>query len=290
MFPMTIITDARCTEYRSVGHPEKPARVERTTDLLKEQKALTLEWADPAAITDEVLLRAHAPGHLERLAMAQDFDGDTPSFPGIGDHARRGVGGAVRALELARQGRPAFSLLRPPGHHATRHHAMGFCYLSSMAIAALQARALGVERVAVFDFDVHHGNGTEDILKGVEGVAFASIHQHPCYPGTGTADVGNNCFNFPVAPATPRAEWRKALEQALERLLKFRPELIGVSAGFDAYVRDPLANGTLEREDFQWLGQRLRATGLPVFSILEGGYSPDLPDLVLQYLLGLSGK
>jgi len=287
---MTLISDSRCTEYRAVGHPEKPARVQRTTELLRDQQALTLAWVEPSAVTEEMLLRAHSPGHLHRLATAQDFDGDTPFFPGIGDHARRGVGGAMRALELARQGKPAFSLLRPPGHHATRDHAMGFCYLSSLAIATLQARASGVERVALFDFDVHHGNGTEDIVAGVEGVTFASIHQHPCYPGTGTRDAGGNCFNYPIAPGTPRNEWKKILGQALERLLSTRPEIIGVSAGFDAFVGDPLANGTLEREDFHWLGQRLRATGIPVFSLLEGGYSLDLPDLVLQYLLGLSGK
>lgn len=287
---MTIITDSRCTEYRAAGHPEKPARISRTTDLLKSQKALPLAWTEPPLASDEQLLRAHSAGHLERLVVPQDFDGDTPFFPGIADHARRGAGGAIKAVELARSGEASFSLLRPPGHHATRNHVMGFCYLSSMAIAALQARASGARKAAVFDFDVHHGNGTEDILAGAEGIAFASVHQHPCYPGTGTADVGGNCFNFPVAPHTPRAEWRAALTKALNRLKATRPELLGVSAGFDAYDRDPLAQGTLEKEDFHWLGQQVRAFDVPVFSILEGGYSTDLPELVLHYLLGLAGK
>jgi acetoin utilization deacetylase AcuC-like enzyme len=286
---MTVVHDPRCTEYRAVGHPEKPARVQRTAELLRDQKALPVDWTDPAPVIDATLLRAHAPGHLERLGMAQDFDGDTPFFPGIGDHARRGVGAALRALELARQGKSAFSLMRPPGHHATRNHAMGFCYLSSIAIAVLEARATGLDRIGVFDFDVHHGNGTEDILAGTQGVWFASVHQHPCYPGTGTSDVSHNCFNYPVDPGTPRLEWRKRLEQALERVLREKPQLLAVSAGFDAYAKDPLAHGTLEREDFHWLGQRLRAVGLPLFSVLEGGYSADLPDLVLHYLLGLEG-
>ncbi len=157
-----------------------------------------------------------------------------------------------------------------------------------MAVAALEAKAQGL-RVAVFDFDVHHGNGTEDILRGADGVAFASVHQSPCYPGTGTADVGPNCFNFPVPPGTSREAWREIFSRALGRLAATGPQVLGVSAGFDAYVKDPLANGTLEREDFLWLGQQIRALGVPAFSILEGGYSLDLPDLVLNYLLGLAG-
>ena len=285
---MTIITDPRCTEYRATGHPEKPIRVQRTVGLLQSQKSLQLSWAEPAAVTDAQLLRAHSQGHLALLASGEDFDGDTPYFPDIGDHARRSVGGALKALELARTGEPAFSLLRPPGHHATRHHPMGFCYLGSMAVAALEAQAQGL-RVAVFDFDVHHGNGTEEILAGVEGVAFASVHQSPCYPGTGLADVGGNSFNYPVAPGTTREAWRATFSRALERLLATKPDVLGISAGFDAYVKDPLANGTLEREDFLWLGQQVRASGVPAFSILEGGYSLDLPDLMLNYLLGLAG-
>ncbi len=285
---MTIITDPRCTGYRGVGHPEKPARVSRTAELLRSQKSLALRWAEPAPVTDAQLLRAHSRSHLDRLATPQDFDGDTLYFPDIGDHARRGVGGALKALELARAGEPSFSLLRPPGHHATREHPMGFCYLGSMAVAALEAKAQGL-RVAVFDFDVHHGNGTEDILRGADGVAFASVHQSPCYPGTGTVDVEPNCFNFPVPPGTSREVWREIFSRALARLAATGPQVLGVSAGFDAYVKDPLANGTLEREDFFWLGQQIQALGVPTFSILEGGYSLDLPDLVLNYLLGLVG-
>ena len=167
---------------------------------------------------------------------------------------------------------------------------MGFCYLSSLAIAAHEARATGVRRVALFDFDVHHGNGTEDCVAGVPGITFVSVHQHPCYPGTGTADVGGNCHNFPVAPGTSRQDWRKTLERALSQVAGSKPDLIGVSAGFDAYARDPLANGALELEDYHWLGGALRALGVPVFSVLEGGYSLDLPDLVLGYLQGIEGK
>ena len=287
---MTIITDPRCTEYHRSGHPEKPARITRTVELLKSQRALDLRWVEPPTATPDQLLRAHAPEHLVRLALPLDFDGDTPFHAGIGDHARRGAGGALKALELARAGEPSFSLLRPPGHHATRQTPMGFCYLSSLAIAAHEAVASGVQRIGLFDFDVHHGNGTEDCVVGARGIEFASVHQYPCYPGTGDSDVGGNCFNFPVAPQTPRMEWRRILERALERVAASKPDVIGVSAGFDAFEGDPLASGTLEREDFHWLGSKIRALGIPVFSILEGGYSLDLPDLVLGYLLGLEGK
>ncbi len=287
---MTIITDAHCTLYRSPGHPEQPNRVSRSVDLLKSQKTLPLHWSEPMEVTDAQLLRGHTAEHLQRLRQAEDFDADTAYHPDIDQHARRSVGAAFRALALARTGEPAFSLMRPPGHHATRHTAMGFCYLSTLALTALEARAQGVGSVALFDFDVHHGNGTEDIVAGQSGITFASVHQHPAYPGTGSADVGGNCFNFPVAPGTPRPAWRKAFEHALARLREHAPHIVGVSAGFDAFVRDPLANGTLEKEDFHWLGTQVRALGVPVFNVLEGGYSLDLPDLIFYYLMGLDGR
>jgi len=166
---------------------------------------------------------------------------------------------------------------------------MGFCYLNSIGIAALEALASGAKRIAIYDFDVHHGNGTEDVLLNHPGATFISIHQSPCYPGTGTTNAGDNCFNFPVAPHTPREEYRQVFERAFEKLKSAKPELIGVSAGFDAYVRDPLAQETLEAEDFHWLGDSIRKLGIPVFSVLEGGYSTDLPELIFAYLKGLSG-
>ena len=287
---MTIVLDPRCTGYHQPGHPEKPNRVARTVDLLRLQKPIALEWATPAAVTDEVLLRGHTPEHLARLKVEAAFDADTPWHPGIEDHARRSVGAALRAMELAASGEPAFALVRPPGHHAERERAMGFCYYSSMSLVVLEAKARGLGPIAVFDFDVHHGNGTEDILKNVEGVVFGSVHQGDTYPGTGQADVGSNCFNRPLPGGTPRAVWLRTLEATWQRLLATQPRLIGISAGFDAYNKDPLANGTLEREDFNLLGQWVRASGIPTFVILEGGYSLDLPDLVLHFLVGWEGK
>lgn len=288
---MKIITDERCTGYSSPGHPERPERVSKSLEKLRRQKDVNVTWAEPLAFDEELLRRAHSPEHIAKIkAAAHDFDGDTPAYPGIFTHATRSVGGALEALKSARKGDMAFSLLRPPGHHAMRDRAMGFCYLNSIALAALEALSMGVASIAVFDFDVHHGNGTEAILLDHPHAAFYSIHQHPCYPGTGTKNVGSNCFNYPVPPRTPRADYRKVLSRALDDLKTFKPRMVAVSAGFDAYARDPIAQETLEAEDYFWLGESIRGLGIPVFSILEGGYSRDLPDLILAYLKGLESK
>jgi acetoin utilization deacetylase AcuC-like enzyme len=285
-----IITDERCAGYSSYGHPESPRRITATLAHLKQQTELSLVWTAPGEVSDGQILRAHSPEHLARLKIPEDFDADTPFYENINDYAHASAAAALDALKAARNGEAVFSLMRPPGHHATRKQPMGFCYLNNIAIAALEAVATGARRVAVFDFDVHHGNGTEAILLNQPGVAFFSIHLYPFYPGTGAADAGENCFNYPVAPGSSRESYRATLAQALDDLKKFKPDLVAVSAGFDAYVRDPLGAGTLEPEDFHWLGQSLRAPGAPMFSVLEGGYSRDLPELILAYLKGVEGK
>lgn len=288
---MKIITDPNCTGYSRQGHPEKPVRISRTVEKLQTQTELSITWAKPGPVDDSSILRAHSPQMLASLSNSKgDFDSDTPTFPDIESYARASVGAALEAMRCGRNGETVFSLMRPPGHHATHNRVMGFCYLNNIAIATLEALATGVKRVAVFDFDVHHGNGTEDILQDVEGAAFFSIHQSPCYPGTGTHNVGSNCFNYPVAPELPRGEYRRVLGSALDELKKFKPALIGISAGFDAYAHDPIAQETLEAEDFYWLGKEIRALSLPTFSLLEGGYSRDLPELVFAYLRGLEGS
>lgn len=288
---MRIITDELCTGYAAPGHPEKPERISRTQLRLQAQTTLALEWEEAVAAASADVLRAHAAEYVEALAGAEaDFDADTPCHAGIHDYALRSAGAALQALQAGRRGEIAFTLMRPPGHHATRDTGMGFCYLGNAAIAALAAVESGAQRVAVYDFDVHHGNGTEDILLGRAGTVFASIHQYPCYPGTGTRNLGENVFNFPVAPHTPRLEYRRRLSAALEQLAAHRPDFLIVSAGFDAYVHDPIAQETLEVEDFHWLGGQIRALGLPGCSLLEGGYSHDLPELIYAYLCGLAGK
>ena len=287
---MKVITDERCTGYAHAGHPERPERISGVEWRLRRQTALPIAWARPGPFEQAALLRAHGAEHLARLKQQEDFDEDTPYAPEIDQRALASAAAALEALREARAGGLAFSLMRPPGHHASRRRAMGFCYLNNIAVAVLEALATGIRRVAVFDFDVHHGNGTEAILLNQPGAAFFSIHQSPGYPWTGLRNLGNNCFNYPLPPGTPRAHYRQVFEDALEQMRGFRPQLVAVSAGFDAYAHDPLGQMCLELEDYYWLGRSLRRPGVPVFSLLEGGYSDDLPDLVLGYLMGLEGK
>ena len=177
---MKIITDERCASYACPGHPERPERITRTLARLRSQTDLPIDWAAPGKADDVQILHAHSAQHVARLDQPVDFDADTPFYDNIAGYARASVAAALDALAAARQGEPVFSLMRPPGHHATRDRAMGFCYLNNIAIAVLEAAATGARRVAVFDFDVHHGNGTEAILLNRPGTAFFSIHLFPC--------------------------------------------------------------------------------------------------------------
>ena len=278
---MTIVHDPQCADYGSSMRPEQPARVLRSTAHLRAKRPDWI-WLTPAAAPEETVLLAHPPTLLKRLGHGPDIDDDTPYFPGIREHALRSAGAALEAARLARAGEKAFSLMRPPGHHATRTQAMGFCYLNSIAITALFASTAGA-KVAVWDFDAHHGNGTEDILRDRPGLFFASVHQYPGYPGTGTASAGN-IANFPVAPHTPRESHMDELARSWERVLAFQPDLVLVSAGFDAYVGDPITEMTLETADFAELGRWLGQSGRPAAAILEGGYSADLPQLIDAFL------
>lgn len=281
---MVVIHDPQCANYGSSMRPEQPARITKSVAHLQKSHP-TWEWRLPVIAPESALVLAHNPSHLKRLVQPRDFDSDTPFFTGIFEHARRAVGAALMATEHAvKSKQPAFSLMRPPGHHATASHAMGFCYLNSIAVAAFHAQKhLGAERVAVWDFDAHHGNGTEAILQGREHLLFASVHQSPGYPGTGTTSF-ENCHNWPILPQVTSQVHMSALRESLECVMKFEPDLVLVSAGFDAYARDPITSMTLEMTDFATLGRWLKETGRPAAAILEGGYSPDLPLLIDAFL------
>jgi acetoin utilization deacetylase AcuC-like enzyme len=280
---MIIFHDPHCVEYSSTGHPERPDRITRTVPVLKDRHR-NWEWREPREATEEELLRAHSPEHIERISKAAtDFDLDTPAILNIYKYALKSAGAGIEGASAALRGEPAFGLMRPPGHHATHNRAMGFCYFNNIAIAALDALENGAERVAIWDFDAHHGDGTEAIVANNPRIRFASIHQFPAYPGTGAKSFAN-IDNYPVAPETPRHEHVEIAEHALEKLLKFNPDLLLVSAGFDAYARDPLVQMTLEREDFATFGEWLRNIDVPTAAILEGGYSDELPELIDAFL------
>src|SRR5437773_159171 len=280
---MIICHDARCLEYSSPGHPERPERIAGTAPLVRDRHP-DWKWREPIAADDTELLRAHSPEHLARIKNAShDFDADTPAYPNIYEHAVRSVGATMDAAQMALRGERAFSLMRPPGHHATRDRAMGFCYFSNIAITAFHALDNGAERIAIWDFDAHHGNGTEGIVAHNPQIVFASIHQFPAYPGTGAKSFAN-IDNYPVSPFTLRTEHVDVAKHSLEKLLTFKPDLLLVSAGFDAYARDPLLQLTLEREDFAKFGEWLSNIDHPVAVVLEGGYSEDLPELIDAFL------
>jgi acetoin utilization deacetylase AcuC-like enzyme len=282
---MIIYHDPRCMEYSAPGHPERPQRIAGTVLLLKERHP-AWEWQTPAEAPIEALLRAHSPDLVEHVRTAlHEFDADTPAYPDIYQHALRSAGAAIDAGRAARGGKHAFSLMRPPGHHATRDRAMGFCFFNNVAVVALDALESGMERVAIWDFDAHHGNGTEHIVANHPRIAFASIHQSPGYPGTGLTSFAN-VNNFPVRPFMQRSEHVQSVQRALETLLAFKPDLLLVSAGFDAFRNDPITQMTLEQEDFGTFGEWLRQANVPAAAILEGGYSDELPELIDGFLSG----
>lgn len=280
---MLIFHDPRCAQYERVGKPERPERILETVPLLKERHT-DWKWIVPQAATQKELTRAHAAAHLEIIRYPPgDFDEDCPAYENLYQHAARAAGSALAASRAAIEGEPAFSLMRPPGHHALRDRPLGFCYFNNIALAAFDALARGVERVAIWDFDAHHGNGTEALVANDDAIRFASVHQFPAWPMTGTESFAN-IHNFPVAPYSPRESHMQTIAQALDVLLDFKPQLLLVSAGFDAFIDDPITEMTLEREDFATMGKWLREAGVPSAAFLEGGYSNDLPLLADAFL------
>ena len=290
---MRIYTHPACLEHDpGIGHPESPARLRAVMQALDAPRFASIERIEAPRATREQLERAHSVEYVDYIFASEPrhdqtrIDPDTLMSPGSLEAALRAAGAACAATDavLARETRRAFCAVRPPGHHATRNEAMGFCLFNSVAVAA--AHALGahrLDRVAIVDFDVHHGNGTQAIFRHDPRVLYASSHQMPLYPGTGEAGEhgAGNLFNAPLPPGAGSAEFRAAWEEKLlPKIDLFRPQLLLISAGFDADARDPLAQLQLVPDDYAWITERLceladRHADGRVVSALEGGYDLD---------------
>lgn len=272
------------------GHPECPARLTEILNVLRTTPFAALKWRDAPPATVEQLTRIHTPAYIDRVFARipkqglHALDGDTILSPQSGEAARRAAGAVCAAVDavLGQEASNAFCAIRPPGHHAEPNQAMGFCLFNNAALGAAHARAVhGLERVAVIDFDVHHGNGTQAAFEHDPGYLYISTHQAHIYPGTGRRDefgVGN-IVNIPLLAGSGSADlrhvWRQDIEPALRR---FQPQLILVSAGFDAHYLDPLAELNFSEGDYAWLTQQILSVaaefcGGRVVSVLEGGYN-----------------
>ena len=292
--PTALIRDDRFAGHDTGMHVEHPRRYHAIVDALDEADMFTGRPAvahEPA--TDEMIMRVHSKRHLERLTQLAAsggawIDPDTMVGPDSLEVARTAAGAAVAATNAVMRGdvTRAFALVRPPGHHATPDRAMGFCLLNSVAIAAAQARHLGAGRVAIVDWDVHHGNGTQDTFYQDPDVWYASIHQSPLYPGTGArGETGSGggtgaTSNSPLPPGSGDAQWLAAFDNEVAPFIdRARPDLILLSAGYDAHADDPIGGCRLTDDGFEALARRTRAladrlTGGRLAVVLEGGYDP----------------
>ena len=269
------------------GHPEQPKRVTAIVEKLKKNKNLV--WDSPASFDHSILKKVHDEDYVSMVEESfpnqglKFLDGDTIISPGSKDATIDAVGSVIKAIDGLEQKKfgNAFCAVRPPGHHAEKNKAMGFCIYNNCAVAAhYLIEKFKYKRVAIFDPDVHHGNGTQDIFYDNKNVLYLSTHQYPFYPGTGSEkEKGNynNIFNVPLPAGTTSEKYMNALDRVLNRLVEFKPEFLILSMGFDANIADPLAQFELKSEDFYEITKRtLKATNKftngKVVSVLEGGY------------------
>ena len=279
-----VFCDLATLDYRTSGHPEAPERISRSHARLKAAGHDIRPPSAQASSADVLLL--HGPGHFKRVQDGTYDDNDTPHHPGIEKIALTSLSGAFSAADEAAAGRPSFSLMRPPGHHAGRDRVSGFCYFNNIALAVARLQSgKKVETIGILDIDVHHGDGTDELMTKRDGVLFCSLHQSPLYPGSGLKSH-DNCHNLLIPPGTEESAYLKDLEKAIALLLDFKPSLIAVSAGFDTFKEDPIAGLKLDKKTYRRIGEMIAATQLPRFAVLEGGYAEELPILIENFLEG----
>ncbi len=278
---MKIVFTRECLEYDSPGHPESSERVRRVYEFLRKFRGF--EFVKPEECERRDLLLVHSERMVETVKSGNFVNFETPPLPNIYHYAKLSVGGATLAMEIALKEERSFSLMRPPGHHASRDKFEGFCYFNNLAIAVMKALEK-VEKVAILDIDCHHGNGTQDIFLGNPRVIYVSLHQYGfVYPGTGKYSE-KNCYNYPLPERTEEEEYLEKLEIGLYKISKFDPDLIAVSAGFDTYRDDPLTNMNLEVGTYSKISRMISELEKSRFAVLEGGYSRALPECVYSFL------
>jgi acetoin utilization deacetylase AcuC-like enzyme len=288
--PMLLISSARFEEHTTPpGHPERPERARVFAQVAARWNEKGSSVVEPRAATREELARVHDVAYVDGVAATSGravmLDPDTFTSPESYEIALLAAGAAVQAMELAVDRRePAFALVRPPGHHAEQTRAMGFCIFNNIAVAAAAAIARGLSRVAIVDIDVHHGNGTQWMFYDDPRVLYVSTHQFPFYPGTGAADeVGRGpgrgyTFNVPLAAGATDAVYDQAYKRIAVRLDEYAPELLLVSAGYDAHADDPLASMRVSTEGYAAVVSQLKAVAdrhCPIALVTEGGYDLD---------------
>ena len=267
---MKILFSEEFLQYREPGYPESPERVKTIKEYL--QKKGVNEFINVVSGGDENILQVHTEELIRSVKENSFYDTGTPNIPNIYHYAFLSCVSAVNASSFALGGEIAFSLSRPPGHHAGRNTLGGACYFNNMAVAVKEVLKEQRLKIAVLDIDGHHGNGTEEILKNEDGVIYLSLHQYPAFPGTGAFSF-NNCYNFPVFPGSSIKNYMEKFEKAMEVIRKFSPDLLGVSLGFAAHRADPLLNLPLGDNHYYQMAKQISGIAKGIFILLEGGYN-----------------